>query len=393
MKKLLFMTLGATALLATSCSNDEGIQTNVNNGPVEIELDATTYDVVATKTPIMGDQFEDGTQITVLGLAKPANALSSWTQEYASAFSEEGTTSNTNKGITATVTSTGIDFDKTYYYPISPENGATGFQYTFFASYPAGEWNVTSNSASKTFAVDGKTDYLFACAEVENGYNAKYFRPGEGVTVTKPELVFNHLMTMLRFHIQPGEGADVSASDLTNAVVTEITVDNLPSQIGLTINRAETMKGTEIINDNNAIDSDPIALLEIEENLMSQGEDDKYTYHDETAGEEYIDTNEAKLFGYIIVPPTSAIQNSSRKLTGEKDGYKLSVTLKKNTPGAVEDAPITVELDGKFEPNKIYDIYLKVYGYRQISFEVPTITPWDEADNSYNAKNPLPVNE
>lgn len=350
MKKLFLFAIGATAMLA-SCSNEEDAQMVNDGDKVRVELNATTTpSVVATKSPIIGSSFETDTKVTVLGLAK--NGTGDWTNDANHLFG------NAN-GVTATVTMDGaVNFDggQTYYYPTGAN---TSVEYTFLASYPEQPWNVTGTSATNTFPINGKTDVLYACAEVNGGYNARYFR-NEELTPTKPVLQFNHMLTRLDFYLQKGESGE-NLDDLTSAVITKIELADIPNEMNLTVNKSEALATddlTEITEFTGGTTS--ITLFELS---------DMVGYEDNTAGEEEVIGSEDIPFGYAIVPATTDMSKQ----------YSVIVTIKRSddTEGQGTTLP-AITLTGDYLQGNSYKIVLKVYGYRKIKFESAEIIPWNE---------------
>lgn len=366
MKKLLLFAIGATTMMA-SCSNEDAEFQQQGEGLTPIELSATVNLSVNTKAPLTGTAFENSTEITVLGLAKQIEGMSpaGWTGVENLAFGAE-----TGNGIVGTVTEKGIEFDKLYYYPI---NQTSPIEYTFIASYPASTWVTEAEKTSKAFNVDGCTDYLYACAEVDGGYNAKYFRT-EGAE--KPMLKFDHLMTLLRFHLKPGEGEGISADDLDNTIVTKIEVLSMPKDVTLSYELGESIADTKKISATATTGNNITAFS------LSEGFEEDYAYTNEPASEITVYEQNAVPFGYVIVPPTSIMPSQSMPAGGK--GYKIRVSFKKaeNEQDEGENEVQTAEADlvyaDGFEAGKAYDINLKIYGYRQIGFETPQITPWED---------------
>ena len=337
--------------MLASCSNEEDAQMANDGDKVRVELNATTTpSVVATKSPIIGSSFETDTKVTVLGLAK--NGAGDWTNDANHLFG------NAN-GVTATVTTDGaVNFDggQTYYYPTGAN---TSVEYTFLASYPEQPWNVTGNIAKNTFSINGQTDVLYACAEVNGGYNARYFR-NEELTPTKPVLQFNHMLTRLDFYLQKGESED-NLDDLTSAIITKIELADIPNEMNLTVNKSEALATddlTEITEFTGGTTS--ITLFELS---------DMGGYEDNKAGEELVIGSEDIPFGYAIVPATTDMSKQ----------YSVIVTIKRSddTEGQGTTLP-AITLTGDYLQGNSYKIVLKVYGYRQIKFESAEIIPWNE---------------
>lgn len=350
MKKLFLFAIGATAMLA-SCSNEEDAQMVNDGDKVRVELNATTTpSVVATKTPVNGESFESDSKVTVLGLAK--NGTGDWENDANHLFG------NAN-GVTATVTTDGaVNFDggQTYYYPTGTN---TSVEYTFLASYPEQPWNVTGNSATNTFTIDGKTDVLYACAEVNGGYNARYFR-NEELTPTKPVLQFNHMLTRLDFYLQKGESED-NLDDLTSAVITKIELAGIPNEMNLTVNKSEALATDDLTEITEFTGStSPITLFELS---------DMGGYEDNEAGEELVIGSEDIPFGYAIVPATT---DMSKK-------YSVIVTIKRSDDKEGQGTTLpAITLAEDYLQGNSYKIVLKVYGYRQIKFESAEIIPWND---------------
>ena len=357
MKKLFLFAIGATVMLA-SCSNEEDAQMVNDGDKVRVELNATTTpSVVATKSPIIGASFETDTKVTVLGLAK--NGIGDWTNDANHLFG------NAN-GVTATVTTDGaVNFDggQTYYYPTGAN---TSVEYTFLASYPEQPWNVTGTSATNTFPIDGTTDVLYACAEVNGGYNARYFR-NEELTPTKPVLQFNHMLTKLEFYLQKGESGD-NLDDLTSAVITKIELAGIPNEMNLTVNKSEQLKTDNLTDITNFSGSATIPLYDFD---RLNAEDDP-TYTNEKADEVEVNGNDEIPFGYAIVPSAQDMEKQ----------YSVIVYIKRadDTEGEAEALdPIT--LPNEYLQGNSYNIVLKVYGYRQITFDKATLKPWTSVTN------------
>ena len=330
--------------MLASCSNEEDAQMVNDGDKVRVELNATTTpSVVATKSPIIGSSFETDTKVTVLGLAKNGNG--DWTNDANHLFG------NAN-GVTATVTTDGaVNFDggQTYYYPTGAN---TSVEYTFLASYPEQPWNVTGTSATNTFNIDGNTDVLYACAEVNGGYNARYFR-NEELTPTKPVLQFNHMLTRLDFYLQKGESGD-NIDDLTSAIITKIELADIPNEMNLTVNKSEALATddlTEITEFTGGTSTIPLSELS-----------DMNGYEDNPAGEEEVIGSEDIPFGYAIVPATKQ--------------YSVIVTIKRSDEEGQGTTLPAITLTGDYLQGNSYKIVLKVYGYRQIKFERAEIISW-----------------
>lgn len=351
MKKLFLFAIGATAMLA-SCSNEEDAQMVNDGDKVRVELNATTTpSVVATKSPIIGSSFETDTKVTVLGLAK--NGTGDWTNDANHLFG------NAN-GVTATVTTDGaVNFDggQTYYYPTGAN---TSVEYTFLASYPEQPWNVTGTSATNTFNIDGKTDVLYACAEVNGGYNARYFR-NEDLNPTKPALQLNHILTKLEFYLQKGESGD-NLDDLTSAVITKIELTGIPNEMKLTVNKSEALATDDLADITEFNGSTSITLFNMEE----MGDKD---YDDTEALEEEVIGSSDIPFGYAIVPATTDMSKQ----------YSVVVTIKRSDDKEGQGTTLpAITLPEDYLQGNSYKIVLKVYGYRQIKFESAEIIPWNE---------------
>lgn len=351
MKKLFLFAIGATAMLA-SCSNEEDAQMVNDGDKVRVELNATTTpSVVATKSPIIGSSFETDTKVTVLGLAK--NGAGDWTNDANHLFG------NAN-GVTATVTTDGaVNFDggQTYYYPTGAN---TSVEYTFLASYPEQPWNVTGTSATNTFTIDGKTDVLYACAEVNGGYNARYFR-NEDLNPTKPTLQLNHMLTKLEFYLQKGESGD-NLDDLTSAVITKIELAGIPNEMNLKVNKSEALATNDLADITEFNGSASITLFNMEE----MGDKD---YDDSTALPEEVIGSSDIPFGYAIVPATTDMGKQ----------YSVIVTIKRSDDKEGQGTTLpAITLAEDYLQGNSYKIVLKVYGYRQIKFESAEIIPWDD---------------
>lgn len=351
MKKLFLFAIGATAMLA-SCSNEEDVQMVNDGDKVRVELNATTTpSVVATKSPVIGSSFETDTEVTVLGLAK--NGTGDWTNDANHLFG------NAN-GVTATVTKDGaVNFDggQTYYYPTGAN---TSVEYTFLASYPEQPWNVTGTSATNTFTIDGKTDVLYACAEVNGGYNARYFR-NEDLNPTKPTLQLNHMLTKLEFYLQKGESGD-NLDDLTSAVITKIELAGIPNEMNLTVNKSEALATDDLADITEFTGSTSITLFNMEE--MSEKD-----YDDTPALEEEVIGTSDIPFGYAIVPATTDMSKQ----------YSVIVTIKRSDDVEGQGTTLpAITLTEDYLQGNSYKIVLKVYGYRQIKFESAEIIPWNE---------------
>lgn len=365
MKKLFLFAIGATAMLA-SCSNEEDVQMVNDGDKVRIELNATTnQSLVGTKAPI--NPTEDGffpvdTKVSIVGLAKNGEndwTLDDWTNDANHLFG------NAN-GVTATVTTSGaVNFDsgQTYYYPTGDY---TSVEYTFLASCPEQPWDVTGNIAKNTFSIDGKTDVLYACAETtDGGYNARYFRKTEA---KKPSLEFNHMLTKLDFYLQKGEDANIDNSDLTNAIITKIELEAIPSKIDLTINKSEQLKTDNLTDITNFSGSATITLYDFD---RLNAEDDP-TYTDATADEVEVVGNDEIPFGYAIVPSAQDMEKQ----------YSVIVYIKRaNDAEGEAEALDPITLPNEYLQGNSYNIVLKVYGYRQITFDKATLKPWKSVTN------------
>lgn len=368
MKKLFVLALGVATLTTMSCSNEEDFQAN-DNGPVEVKLQAVT--TPATKAPVVGNAFEDGAEVTVLGLAKQQNGVSNWSSSTHSVFyTIDGP--DTRNGVTGTINNSGIDFGGVnYYYPVEERSS---LEYTFLASYPAQPWVTTETSTTRTFEVDGKTDYLFACAETEGGYNAKYFRFDAD---REPTLSFSHQFALIHFNIKTQE---TNSTGFTPATVTSIEILGLPETVDLTVNFAAQMGETKQLK----VKNDQVQSINLQAFDWMGGYDAmSYTETVADEAEATLDTKDMPLpFGYLIVPPTSSLL--AKHMPDGQTGYNVRVTYKMQ--GGSETYQLTRPLvfaDG-FKSGMRYDVDVTIYGFREIAFNVPQIHEWTTDENYTN---------
>lgn len=127
-------------------------------------------------------------------------------------------------------TVTWSDESAVYYYPVTQF-----YRYAFYCNFPYTEDIVyNDNYVGANYTIDGITDLLWGQAYKPNlpyAYSAKYFRVNGGVTEENlPKLELKHLLTRLKFYIQPGPLVEIPGAtedELDYSVAKEMTVMSL----------------------------------------------------------------------------------------------------------------------------------------------------------------------
>lgn len=238
MKKNFLFVMAAAAMLA-SCSKDAAVSEPAGNGnengvvdptnpnsPVKIVLGASTIDAgveldkKASRAPI------DAWNNTVVGIYALADAGEDWSTAVVNdpTMLWENVKGTIESGTTDQAIILELN-DQPGYYPNQGTN-----EYTFYGYYPYQEEAPTmeGKKVTTTYTITGEEDILCGKAAVEDGYNASYFRTGEGAT---PIITFNHMLTQLKFTVKKSESFD----DGQQLSIQSITISDVPTQLDLVI--------------------------------------------------------------------------------------------------------------------------------------------------------------
>lgn len=123
------------------------------------------------------------------------------------------------------------------YYPMESK-----YNYSFFACSPVPEKAAYTNQYGLCcYVVLGDTDYIYASAAVENGYNARYVRENG-----QPELKFEHVTASLSFKAMANaNNGKYTDTDFEEVSVNSVIIKNVPTGGDLVI--AGDNAGTVII--------------------------------------------------------------------------------------------------------------------------------------------------
>lgn len=264
MKKNFLFVMAAAAMLA-SCSKDAAVSEPAGNGnengvvdptdpnsPVLVRLGAGGLGVDVTPTRGVVDSWNN-TVVGIYALAKDAD-FTEWQAGDGSILleNEKGTITGNPDG---SVTKEAINIAEKYY------PGSNDIHYTFYGYYPYAAADAEGNDktpptnatgkVTKTFVINGSQDIMWGnavAAKINNtaggeqldGYNALYFRKGEGAAT--PDITFNHKLTQLNFKIKKAGEFSTAGPD-KQLSVTKIEINTFPS-LDLTIaDKAETDNG------------------------------------------------------------------------------------------------------------------------------------------------------
>lgn len=241
MKKNFLFVMAAAAMLA-SCSKDAAVSEPAGNGnengvvdptnpnsPVKIVLGASTdieagveVDKKASRAPL------ESWSNTEVGIYALADAGDDWSTEVVNdpTMLWENVKGTIATGNSESEQNIALELNgQPGYYPNQGTN-----EYTFYGYYPYQGTTPTmeGKKVTTTYTITGEEDILCGKAAVEDGYNASYFRTGEGAT---PIITFNHMLTQLKFTVKKSASFD----DGQRLSIQSITISDVPTQLDLVI--------------------------------------------------------------------------------------------------------------------------------------------------------------
>lgn len=381
MKKNFLFVMAAAAMLA-SCSKDAAVSEPAGNGnengvvdptdpnsPVLVRLGAGGLGVDVTPTRGVVDSWNN-TVVGIYALAKDAD-FTEWQAGDGSILleNEKGTITGNPDG---SVTKEAINIAEKYY------PGSNDIHYTFYGYYPYAAADAEGNDktpptnatgkVTKTFVINGSQDIMWGnavAAKINNtaggeqldGYNALYFRKGEGAAT--PDITFNHKLTQLNFKIKKAGEFSTAGPD-KQLSVTKIEINTFPS-LDLTIaDKAETDNGKIAPTDAMGGAAD-IPVIK-----NDAGEAADAVIVDNIDGE--------SAFGTSMMVYTAGETQTT---------YSAKVYLKMGADGEEVSSPITIKLaeDAAFEAGKSYNVNIAVNSMMKVEVNA-TLTKWQPGDNA-----------
>lgn len=362
MKKNLLFMMTAAAVFA-GCSNSEIVDEKEggNNNPIDYSDVPVTFSVasniaVGSVNSRAAVDAWGNTQVAIWGLEKNA----AWNTLGGQLF---GSTTPA----AATIASGGaVSFDngKKYYYPMS-----SSVFYSFYACYPAPKSpyptpTVTSNSITTKYAVDGKTDIMWAKKSADDvngksGYNASYFRNSGAA----PILEFGHCLTRLDFKAIKGVGFNqgTGTEATTPVAVKSIKILGVPTEATLVVAGANagTITAGGTTGDLNIYTADTALGSQTGINaLILPGEGSKYN----------------DLGASILFPSTTKEYNVSVTLVGVEVDADGKIT--REVADTETTSVIKITSDDGFALGSRYTINLTIFPLQKVTFGSATITPW-----------------
>ncbi|WP_304245522.1 fimbrillin family protein [Phocaeicola plebeius] len=381
MKKNFLFVMAAAAMLA-SCSKDAAVSEPAGNGnengvvdptdpnsPVLVRLGAGGLGVDVTPTRGVVDSWNN-TVVGIYALAKDAD-FTEWQAGDGSILleNEKGTITGNPDG---SVTKEAINIAEKYY------PGSNDIHYTFYGYYPYAAADAEGNDktpptnatgkVTKTFVINGSQDIMWGnavAAKINNtaggeqldGYNALYFRKGEGAAT--PDITFNHKLTQLNFKIKKAGEFSTAGPD-KQLSVTKIEINTFPS-LDLTIaDKAETDNGKIAPTDAMGGAAD-IPVIK-----NDAGEAADAVIVDNIDGE--------SAFGTSMMVYTAGETQTT---------YSAKVYLKMGADGEEVSSPITIKLaeDAAFEAGKSYNVNIAVNSMMKVEVNA-TLTKWQPGDDA-----------
>lgn len=381
MKKNFLFVMAAAAMLA-SCSKDAAVSEPAGNGnengvvdptdpnsPVLVRLGAGGLGVDVTPTRGVVDSWNN-TVVGIYALAKDAD-FTEWQAGDGSILleNEKGTITGNPDG---SVTKEAINIAEKYY------PGSNDIHYTFYGYYPYAAADAEGNDktpptnatgkVTKTFVINGSQDIMWGNAvatkinntaggEQLDGYNALYFRKGEGAAT--PDITFNHKLTQLNFKIKKAGEFSTAGPD-KQLSVTKIEINTFPS-LDLTIaDKAETDNGKIAPTDAMGGAAD-IPVIK-----NDAGEAADAVIVDNIDGE--------SAFGTSMMVYTAGETQTT---------YSAKVYLKMGADGEEVSSPITIKLaeDAAFEAGKSYNVNIAVNSMMKVEVNA-TLTKWQPGDDA-----------
>lgn len=368
--KIVNKILALSALvLVCSCSNEENILPEPGtNGvqPSEYPIQLGGGSVVSTRAAITGDGSEGIAGIAVWCLAKNSmqeNMAPQGIKWFDNA--PEHQTCCIMKNVKANIVGSSVKWDNIndrYFYPVTQF-----YRYEFYGNYPyTTDLIYTTTSVKANYTIDGTQDLLWgrATSDADYAWSAKYFRVNGGQTeANRPKLKFEHLLTRLVFHVQPGPQVEipgaseaemdyVSASKMivdtlqvcnahTNLVVSIADFNRLDMGIGERLTTRSSKTDTLFLKDASSDIVDPIQVPALPSLKKQWGES-------------------------IMLYPAS--EYTVRLVLHDENGRKF-----------VSEIPLILQNSGGFERGKSYNITITVHGPSEVTLGAE-VTPWTEVD-------------
>ena len=368
--KIVNKILALSALvLVCSCSNEENILPEPGtNGvqPSEYPIQLGGGSVVSTRAAITGDGSEGIAGIAVWCLAKNSmqeNMAPQGIKWFDNA--PEHQTCCIMKNVKANIVGSSVKWDNIndrYFYPVTQF-----YRYEFYGNYPyTTDLIYTTTSVKANYTIDGTQDLLWgrATSDADYAWSAKYFRVNGGQTeANRPKLKFEHLLTRLVFHVQPGPQVEipgaseaemdyVSASKMivdtlqvcnahTNLVVSIADFNRLDMGIGERLTTRSSKTDTLFLKDASSDIVDPIQVPALPSLKKQWGES-------------------------IMLYPAS--EYTVRLVLHDENGRKF-----------VSEIPLILQNSGGFERGKSYNITITVHGPSAVTLG-GEVTTWTEVD-------------
>ncbi len=212
------------ATFMCSCSNEEsipGVQEpevpGATEEKTEIKLGSSTASL-GTRAAIKGDGSGSILGLSVWCLAKGTMVENMSPQEIVWFGTQpENKTCCIMKNVKANIVGNEVrweDVTTPHYYPVTQF-----YRYEFYANYPYTTdviYGTNNNSVSANYTIDGTQDLLWGRATSDDDYawSAKYFRHNGGQTTeNRPNIVLQHMLTRLVFHVKPGASVAIEGKD------------------------------------------------------------------------------------------------------------------------------------------------------------------------------------
>lgn len=264
--------------------------------------------------------------------------------------------------------------DTIYYYPVTQF-----YRYAFYGNYPYTEDLIYKyNSVDANYTIDGITDILWGQAykpDLPYAYSAKYFRVNGGVTEENlPKLELQHLLTRLKFFIQPGPMVDIAGA----------TEDELDYSV------AKSMKvvSLQICNA-----TTKVRMHIADYNDMNMNIDKRLTATSDETDTLYLCHQDGELAGTPVDPMQVPAKPSLRQQWGEimlfpADMYIVRLILE-DAKGQkyVSETPLQIAPKGagneSFRRGQFYNVVLTIHGPTAIQLTA-VVAPWQENGETIN---------
>lgn len=362
------LALGALALVC-SCSNEEAIVPEAGVSavqPSEYPIQLGGSSVVTTRAAITGDGSQGIAGIGVWCLAKDAMQENQAPQNIRwFDNAPEHQTCCIMKNVKSNIVGSSVKWDNIndkYFYPVTQF-----YRYEFYGNYPyTTDLAYTATSVKANYTIDGTQDLLWGRATSDEDYawSAKFFRVNGGQTAAnRPSLKFEHLLTRLVFHVQPGPQVEIpgaSEGELDFTAAATMIVDTLQicnAHTSLVVN----------IADFNRLD------MGIGERLTTRSSETDSLYLKDASGA-------------IVTPVQVPALPSLKQQWGESimlypaSEYTVRLVLHDaNGRKFVSEIPLILQNSGGFERGKSYNITITVHGPSEVTLGAE-LTPWDEVE-------------